>query len=1023
MRFGRAVAAWCSRIPGCARAVGRLQNRLRARRARRRAARIATASAPIRDDLPARARMGGWSASPGEYAWWIATHEPERRLPQAPGRRTAAGGPPLISVLIPVYRVKPAFLRRMLESLRSQTFSDWEACIVCADPEDRPNRAILDEYAARDPRFRVLVLPDNLGISGNSNAALEMATGEFVALLDHDDELAPFALGDMASAAAATPDADFFYSDKDSIDEDSSLRQNALFKPEWSPEILFSVNYLTHFNVMRTRLVREVGGFRPETDGAQDWDIFLRVCHRARRIVRVPGVHYHWRIHAASTSTGLAAKPYASQGQLRALQDHVERLNLPATVEPCEDSGFHLCWKSIAAVSVHVVIDGLGLPEQRLAALVDIVRSQAAGFRDCAITVLVDREERLLPGDVRAIACQEDTKVHVINQAISHRLSETTVLMFVAGRVETISDDGFRELAGWVSGHHDIGFASALVLDAQGDVVEAGLVVDQFGEGSPMFRGSPLRRWGWFGGPLWYRNCSASSPWLVAVNADAWVAAGGFDERLDWQHAFIAACRSISRCGKRGVVVPHARGALDEAPLPGVPPFHASLRDDPYFHPAFSAVVPLSLAVAAPTPAVQPRRRTGRALRVPRLSFRRPRAPASTYEHDALVLSRIIGCSAAELAARQQHPERLGRGPGSGWCNWYIPPFENAFYGGIMTILRFAEYLHRTQRIRQRFLVCGHCDREKIGRQIVQAFPGLADSEVLLLDSQDAIARIPPADYSVATLWTTAYVLLTVRNTALKFYFIQDWEPLFYPAGSTYAQAQLTYDFGFYGIANTRTLRLDYEREHNGRATHFAPQVDPAVFHGTPLRDVGGPKRLFFYGRPGHPRNGFELAVAAIRQVKERLGDRVQILCAGAPWDPRRYGLDGMVESLGVLKYHETADLYRSCHIGFSMMMTRHPSYLPFEFMACGGLFVSNDNRANHWLLADGKNCLLAPASAPAIAERLVHAVEEYDSLMHVRRAGWETIRSNHCNWDRAFADVAEFMRDMAMTTVHSRAS
>ena len=225
---------------------------------------------------------------------------------------------------------------------------------------------------------------------------------------------------------------------------------------------------------------------------------------------------------------------------------------------------------------------------------------------------------------------------------------------------------------------------------------------------------------------------------------------------------------------------------------------------------------------------------------------------------------------------------------------------------------------------------------------------------------------IPAADHSFATLWTTAYVLQKVRNTGLKFYFIQDWEPLFYPAGSTSAQAELTYNFGFYGITNTRTLRRLYEEEHGGTAAHFAPQVDPNVFNGHPLRPAGGPLRLFFYGRPGHARNGFELAAAALKDLKSRVGDRVQILCAGAPWNTRDYGLDGVIESLGLLDYRATGDLYRSCHMGFVMMMTRHPSYLPFEFMACGGLLVSNDNRANHWLLRDGENCLLAPASGPA---------------------------------------------------------
>jgi glycosyltransferase involved in cell wall biosynthesis len=364
----------------------------------------------------------------------------------------------------------------------------------------------------------------------------------------------------------------------------------------------------------------------------------------------------------------------------------------------------------------------------------------------------------------------------------------------------------------------------------------------------------------------------------------------------------------------------------------------------------------------------------------------------------------------------------VGRGAGAGWCNWYLPPFDNPFYGGVMTILRCAEYLQRVRGVRQRFLICGGCDPHLMRERIATAFPTLAGSVVLPLDSAEAIRVIPPADYSVATLWTTAYVLQKVRNTGLKFYFIQDWEPLFYPAGSTSAQAELTYDFGFYGIANTRTLRRLYEDEHGGRAVHFAPQIDPAVFHGHPLRPAGGPLRLFFYGRPGHSRNGFELAAAALRDLKGRLGDRVQILCAGAPWNTADYGLDGVIESLGLLDYRATGDLYRSCHMGFVMMMTRHPSYLPFEFMACGGLLVSNDNRANHWLLRDGENCLLAPASAPAIADRLTWAVEHYDDLLPVRRAGWETIRRNHSSWDQAFADVWEFMRGASATSTRQAA-
>jgi GT2 family glycosyltransferase len=1028
MKLGRTLAEAAGRMPLVGQVVPRIQTRMRAARSRRMMRRL---EALVNQQTPLPALVGGMSAAPAEYAAWIASQEvPQDRPASArPARPPAtAAERPLVSVLIPVYRVKTRFLARTLESLAAQTFGDWEACLACAAADDIENRRLLEAWAERDPRFRVEFLSANGGISANSNAALAMARGEFIALLDHDDELTPFALERMAEAIAAEPEADFLYSDKDSIDEDSTLRQNALFKPEWSPEILWSVNYLTHFNLIRRRVVEEIGGFRRVTDGAQDWDIFLRACERSRRIIRVPGVHYHWRIHAASTSTGLAAKPYALDGQLTALRDRVERLGLDAQVEPNDDSGFHVRW-SPAAAGIHVVIDGTSADA---AGIAELTRSCRAADGVVAVTVIAPADVVAWIGaidGVEFIVGTSERRTRLANQVVARSLASTRAIVFLSGRVRSVTDGGVAELAAWVTCHPEIGFASGLILDAAGSVVEAGLVVDANGVGSPMFRGSPLRQWGWFGGPLWYRNCSAASPWAVAVNADAWVAAGGFDERLDWQSTFVDLCGTIRRNGRRGMVDPHARVTLHDGDLPPMPAFHDSLRSDPHFHPAFGAVAPLTLDItpsARATVAPPARRRTFLPrLRLPKRASATvaggPPRPGS-YAADAMVLAGINALSLDDLRQPQQHPERVGRGAGAGWCNWYLPPFDNPFYGGVMTILRCAEYLQRVRGVRQRFLICGGCDPHLMRERIATAFPTLAGSVVLPLDSAEAIRVIPPADYSVATLWTTAYVLQKVRNTGLKFYFIQDWEPLFYPAGSTSAQAELTYDFGFYGIANTRTLRRLYEDEHGGRAVHFAPQIDPEVFHGHPLRPAGGPLRLFFYGRPGHSRNGFELAAAALRDLKGRLGDRVQILCAGAPWNTADYGLDGVIESLGLLDYRATGDLYRSCHMGFVMMMTRHPSYLPFEFMACGGLLVSNDNRANHWLLRDGENCLLAPASAPAIADRLTWAVEHYDDLLPVRRAGWETIRRNHSSWDQAFADVWEFMRGASATSTRQAA-
>lgn len=383
----------------------------------------------------------------------------------------------------------------------------------------------------------------------------------------------------------------------------------------------------------------------------------------------------------------------------------------------------------------------------------------------------------------------------------------------------------------------------------------------------------------------------------------------------------------------------------------------------------------------------------------------------SGYTSDALQLAQIIDCRLEDLCQVQQHPDRVAETAAARICAWYLPCFDNPFYGGVMTILRLAESLKRRQGMAQRFLICGSADAGQMRSMLGKAFPALQDSEVLILDSGEAIKAIPPSDYSVATLWTTAYVLLGVKNTGLKFYMMQDFEPAFYPAGSTYAQAELTYRFGFLGICNTQTLKSIYEEEYGGTAVLLQPNVDRNVFFRDPaLRDDNATvKRLFYYARPGTPRNGFELAAAALRRVKERFGSHVQILCAGTGWDPAKYGLGDMVESIGMLPYNETAELYRSCHVGFVMMMTKHPSYLPFELMACGTTVVTNHNEANTWLLRDGNNCLLSPPTASCLSQTLIFALEHHRELQGIRDTAFEEVQSMP-DWDQSLAHVADFM-------------
>lgn len=535
-------------------------------------------------------------AQPPEFAAWIRAHEPDdaelarQRLASAPYNPVA----PMFSVIVPVYKIPSAVLETTIASVRNQTWQDWEMCIVYADLDNTDNWALLERLAIEDPRLKVRRLAENGGISRNSNVALGFACGEFVALLDHDDELTPWALHDMATRIAAVPDADFLYSDKDSINSSGTLRQNPLFKPTWSPEMMFSVNYLTHLNVMRRSIVQAVGGWNPETDGAQDWDIFFRVAEKSRRIARVPGIHYHWRIIAGSTATGIGAKPYALFGQLRTLEMRVRRLGLAASVQPNQESGYQLVWHLDGRPEVDVILHGeCGDVASVIRLLVDQCEGMLASVTLCwsglgEPPVLPKR----LPGGVpfAVVRSPAGDKTGAIADAVEAGSAPAVLLLDVA--VKRLARHSLRDLAGWVLKHPEIGFSSALVLLDDDTVVEAGRVVGLGGVTQPLFRGMPLRHWGPIGGPLWYRNILAAGDTAIAFKRDRLQLSKY--RGAPWAQAIVAICADVRSTDRRGVVVPHARAFVDRMPALS-DAWHESMRNDPYFHPAFMSVVPLAL--------------------------------------------------------------------------------------------------------------------------------------------------------------------------------------------------------------------------------------------------------------------------------------------------------------------------------------------------------------------------------------------------------------------------------------------
>lgn len=220
----------------------------------------------------------------------------------------------------------------MLESVRSQRFGDWELCLVDDASPSSQVRRTLERAQREEPRIKLDLRTENGGIVAASNGALALATGEFVVLLDHDDKLHPDALALVDEAIGEDPDVDYVYTDEDKIDE-QGRHASPFLKPDWSPERMRTQMYSCHLSVLRRSLVEQLGGFDPEFEGSQDWDLILRATERARVVRHVPRVLYHWRSIATSAAAGEGVKPWAFEAGTRAVQAHCDRIGLPARVE------------------------------------------------------------------------------------------------------------------------------------------------------------------------------------------------------------------------------------------------------------------------------------------------------------------------------------------------------------------------------------------------------------------------------------------------------------------------------------------------------------------------------------------------------------------------------------------------------------------------------------------------------------------------------------------------------------------
>jgi GT2 family glycosyltransferase len=479
-------------------------------------------------------------------------------------------GAPRFSILTPVYETPPDVLREMLASVRRQSFADWELCLVDDGSRGPQVREILDRAQAKDPRIRVSYRESNAGIVAASNDALAMAGGEFVALLDHDDTLHPDALALVAEALDANPEADYAYTDEDKIDE-RGRHSVPFFKPNWSPERMRSQMYTCHMSVLRRSLVEEVGGFDPDFEGSQDWDLVLKVTERARAIVHVPRILYHWRTLATSAASGGdAVKPYAFEAGGRAVQAHCERIGFPAEVEiDAEDSGIlHLRPRLERQPPVSIVIPTNGqireVRYEQKVLVVNCVRSilEHSTYENFEIVCVFDegtlpvilQELRDVAGDrLRLVEFKGPFDFAAkINQGVVR--SEGEHVLLLNDDIEITTPDWIERMVMY-SGLDGVGAVGARLLWSDGRLQHAGVGFD---DGLPghLYYGFAGDFRGYANAVLIARNCLAVTAACLMSPKSVFEEVGGMTKLLPDNFNDVDYCLKVHAAGHRIVYDP-----------------------------------------------------------------------------------------------------------------------------------------------------------------------------------------------------------------------------------------------------------------------------------------------------------------------------------------------------------------------------------------------------------------------------------------------------------------------------------
>jgi glycosyltransferase involved in cell wall biosynthesis len=927
-----------------------------------------------------------------EYRTWQKLFEPDHKdLEIQAKKQKSLRYRPLISIITPVFNPPAKVLVELIDSMIAQTYDNFELCLGSFETNDATKR-ILEKYSTKDSRVKVKYFDGNYGIGENSNMCLKFSKGEYVGLLDHDDTLSPDALYEVV-VKLNHKKYDFLYSDKDMMNERGE-RYSPFFKPGYSPELMYSANYLTHFNVMSTKIIKLVGGWNKETDGAQDWDLFLRILEKTDKVAHIPRILYHWRVLSTSTAFSIKTKPYALDAQLLSVNNHLKRIGKPGTARHLEDLSLAVKWN---VVNKFHSLDIVFIDRDESSEIAGIIRAQA---------------RRLGIVDIKV---HHLSSLSLLAESLTIISASAQKVLVIGALVEDINGDVLEQLLGY----------SQLVgvVAASGQAISSGKIYDAgsiLGLGSlfgNMNFGRDIRSTSPIGYMAWNRNFITPSKQLFLLDVEKIPEEDRFfstdvrsDESLD--EFFL---RAHSKYGLRSVVVPTVKASVRADSLIRLAPSKEmkkliekkTIMTDPFYNSNLSKS-DLGVRVMVSKNDTQDR------LLDP--LFRSINGSENISEarmlNDSFMFSRafdIDGNTLSDSINLNSSKKEIVIDN----IYWVLPEFTGV-YAGVNNILFFSNYLRDVHGVNNHFRILGggHSLQKKL---IADIYPELARSSTFDHLLVGEVLNMEQNSVGVATQWPTAYVLANSINSQRNFYFIQDYESDFYSPGTSSALAENTYRFGMWGIANTQGLKSLYEEKYSGRAILLPSKVDLSSF--SPDLRAGtedGKKRVFFYARPFESRNAFELGIEALKIVKEELGDAVEILCAGqGGWEPSDVGAAEYLTNLGKVQLSELPKFYANMDVGLVLMFSHHPGVVPSELMASGVPVVVNMLEEPTWkeLYKHGETAYVALPSASSIAEGLLKVLCDEKTSKSLISGGLKMVERYYGDYDNRSKKAFDFMR------------